>query len=147
MEKDYNSWHVLKKYLEKKDVGNFLYFKQKEIWMCSLGLNIGSEQDGNSRGFSRPVVVFRLCSPNTFLGIPITSQKHIGSYQYKFNLGGIDQFAKLSQIRTLSSKRLERKLATLPDFMYEELRQKLYVFIKNEIPLAGEISEAEANSY
>ena len=147
MGKDFESWHHIKKLLELEDMNEVIYFKPKEIWMCSLGVNIGSEQDGSGRKFSRPVVVFRLCSQNTFLGIPITSQRYEGNSHYKFNLGGIDQFAKFSQLRTLSIKRFERKLATLPDSIYEELKQKLCAFIKNEIPLAGEISEAEANSY
>lgn len=114
--------------------------------MCSLGLNIGSEQDGRGTSFSRPILVFRVFNQDTFLGICITSQKHEGIHYFKFNIGGIDQFVNLSQVRTLSTKRFERKIVTLPDKVYENLKERFYEFLKNEIPLAGEISEAEAKS-
>lgn len=146
MEKDFESWHELKKLLERESSNKALYFKPKEIWMCLLGLNIGSEQDGRGTSFSRPVLVFKVFNQDTFLGICVTSQKHYGSHCFKFNIGGVDQFVNLSQIRTLSTKRFERKMATLPHEIFSNLKERFYIFMKNEIPLAGEISEAEAKS-
>jgi mRNA interferase MazF len=147
MSKDFKSWHVLKEQIDSEMAGRSLYCKPKELWMCNLGLNIGSEQNGGGERFSRPILIFKVFNKEIFWGIPITSQSQENDFHYKFNLGGIDQFVKLQQLRLLSVKRLERKITSLPDIEFNGLTTsllKLFRSQQNEIPLMGEISEAEA---
>jgi hypothetical protein len=48
---------------EKQNIEIFapktLPFREKEIWWCSIGINIGDEQDGKNELFERPVLILR----------------------------------------------------------------------------------------
>src|SRR3989338_886636 len=98
-------------------------FKEGEIWWCSLGENIGSEINGKSDKFTRPVIVFRKLSSTTFLGVPTTTQARKGTWYVKITLHNKDTVAILSQIRILSYKRLYSKLG--------ELDKKDFNYVKN----------------
>jgi mRNA interferase MazF len=142
MEKDFDEWNKIKKSLSHR---HNVFCSSREVWWCSLGLNVGSEQNGEGSSYSRPVLIFKVFSADIFWGIPITSQAHTGPFYFKFNLGGNDQFVILSQIRIFSMKRLQRKITILPERVFTEIITAFWEILpKNEIPLAGEISEAEA---
>src|SRR3989344_2420314 len=57
--KDFDSWNELKKKIEddKNDPDKFP--KEGEVWMCSLGRNIGFEQNGSGDNFSRPILIIK----------------------------------------------------------------------------------------
>ena len=57
MKKDFQTWHHAKAQIDEKD--RRVFFHEREIWFCHLGVNIGFEQDGKGESFGRPVVVFR----------------------------------------------------------------------------------------
>ena len=67
----------------------------------------------------------------SFWGVPVTTQGREGIFRYKFNLGGCDQFAALSQFRIFSTKRLERKIAAISKGTYEELLTELMDLLVN----------------
>jgi mRNA interferase MazF len=149
MQKDFEGWGKLKIILNDRETRNeynrvVFGCYSREIWVCSIGINIGSELDGKNITYSRPVLVLKVFNPEMFWGIPLTTKGHDGDFYYKFNLGGIDNVAVLSQISLFSTKRLDRKVAVLPKKMFVELCKKFIKLVENEIPLAGEISEAEA---
>ena len=55
--KDFDTWNALKKHIHQK---RFLAFVHaREVWWCSLGLNVGTEQDGKHTAFERPVLILR----------------------------------------------------------------------------------------
>ena len=145
MEKDFTTWSSFKNDLDKKRIEHKIYCQTREIWICSLGLNIGSEQDGNGTRFSRPVLIHTMPGPFTLWVIPLTTKIHTDDFHVCFNLGGVDQYADISQIRTISVKRLDRKVAMIPVSIYNLITKYLIrIICKNEIPLSGEISEAKA---
>ena len=88
-------------------------FKEGEIWWCSLGENIGSEINGKSGLFSRPVLIFKKLSRSTFMGIPTSSQDRKGSCYVQISLGNIKSVVILSQARLLDYKRLSSKIGEL----------------------------------
>lgn len=88
-------------------------FKEGEIWWCSLGENIGSEINGKSNLFSRPVLIFKKLSKSTFLGLPTSSQDRKGSWYVQITLGSVKSVVILSQARLLDYKRLSSKIAEL----------------------------------
>ena len=88
-------------------------FREGEIWWCSIGENIGSEINGKSKLFSRPVLVFRKLSGNTFLGLPTTSQQRKGTWYVTITLGKTESAVVLSQVRVLDYKRLSSKIGQL----------------------------------
>jgi mRNA-degrading endonuclease toxin of MazEF toxin-antitoxin module len=46
MEKDFWKWHSLKSEIEKQIPSPLFY--EREIWWCSVGANVGAEEDGES---------------------------------------------------------------------------------------------------
>jgi len=57
MKKDFQKWHTKKEQVDA--VGGRLFFHEREIWWCLLGVNIGSEQDGRGVNFTRSVLIFK----------------------------------------------------------------------------------------
>jgi mRNA interferase MazF len=104
-----------------------LFFKQREIWYCSLGINLGQEQNGKHEIFERPIVIFKKFNENLFLGFPLTSKEKVGKYYFSIIMPRGVSSVILSQIRVLDAKRLNRKIRTLNKKEFLELSQS---FIK-----------------
>ena len=140
MEKDFESWNKLKSEIDLIDTGQAPFCWPKELWICSIGVNVGSEQNGTGLKFSRPVLVLKVFNRETFWGIPITTQKCHNKPHIKFNLGGVDQCALISHIRLFSVKRLERRITIMPDNLFEELTEVFISLLpKNNLPHTGEV--------
>ena len=71
MQKDFDSWNDFKKKIEEKMSAPT--FKQQEVLWCSIGLNIGHEENGKNEFFNRPVLVVRKFSKHIFLGVPLST--------------------------------------------------------------------------
>jgi hypothetical protein len=76
----FNKWNKLKKVINFRE--QYPYCKRREVWWCSLGQNVGSEQSFSDDSFARPVLVYKVFSRDTFLGLPITSKEHIQISRY-----------------------------------------------------------------
>lgn len=111
----YNQWNSKKQKIEYKY--RKMIVKKWEIWTCHIGLNIGSEisKDG---GFRRPVLVLQTWIwGDLVLVAPLTS-KYNKSYHWNyFSVENYQLFwlkepswFVINQIKTLSFKRLHRKL-------------------------------------
>lgn len=59
MRNDFDSWNEIKKKIHVGGDSPPLFPKAGEVWMCSLGRNIGFEQNGSGNNFSRPVLVVK----------------------------------------------------------------------------------------
>ena len=57
MQKDFDSWAEVKKKIHEKGFNS--YFKERDVWWCRLGVNIGDEEDGKGNSFLRPVLVIK----------------------------------------------------------------------------------------
>ncbi len=124
MNKDFDAWNTEKKVIHRQEAGLFCH--PREIWWCSLGTNIGFEQDGTGKKFDRPVLVFRGFNERIFLGIALTGKKKEGKYYFHLGkVGGRDASAVLSQIRLIDTKRLVRKVMTLDDAVFGNLEDAL----------------------
>ena len=80
MEKDFLRWHGKKRWLHKEKVRPF--FREREIWFCYLGANVGFEEDGSGDEFLRPVVILKRFNRVTFFGIPLTRTIRMGEYYF-----------------------------------------------------------------
>ena len=127
MEKDFASWHELKSELHFH--AELPLFKQREIWWCSIGANVGHESDGKSRYFSRPVLVVRKFNKHIFLGVPLTTQIKASLFYHRISLHGKEQCVMLSQFRILDSKRLRSRLGWLSKGQFNEVREALRTLI------------------
>ena len=119
MQKDFDKWNELKKDLNKNDSGFF--FHEREVWWCSIGVNLGFEQDGRSDTFERPVLIIKKFNQAIFLGLPMTSAQKSGKYYRKTQHEGREYTIVLSQIRLFDGKRLQRKIRILPKKEFEDV--------------------------
>ena len=71
-EKDFLNWHRIKENIEFNN--NRVYFHKREIWWCSLGVNVGFEQDGKGKNFARPVLIFKKFNKEIFWALPISAK-------------------------------------------------------------------------
>ena len=124
MKKDFDGWNREKQALDAGETKTFCH--QREIWWCALGVNIGSEQDGTGKNFDRPMVVIRGFNRSIFLGVALTGQKKEGKYYFPIGLvEGREASAILSQVRLIDTRRLVRKMTTLDEVTFQELKNAL----------------------
>ena len=57
MQKDFPGWHRQKEQLHAQH--QTPTFQEREIWWCSVGVNIGHEMDGKNQFYNRPVLIVR----------------------------------------------------------------------------------------
>ena len=93
-----------------------------EVWWAAVGENVGVEINGKSDYFSRPVVVFRKLSHLGFMGIPLSTQKHCGSWYVNFRFQNKEVYATLSQAKTFSSARLYTRLGQIAEDDMEKVK-------------------------
>jgi mRNA interferase MazF len=123
MEKDYDVWNKLKKDLSTKK--SEVFFHEREIWFCSLGKNIGYDEDGKNELFERPILIIRKFNNNIFLAIPLTSSKKDNKYYHQYELNEKIYSGILSQIRLLDSKRLSRKIGMIRESDFSIIIKKI----------------------
>jgi mRNA interferase MazF len=109
--KNYQHWHTQKQILESTEMKHL--FHEREIWWCSIGENIGFEQDGKNIHFERPVLILKKFSPDVFFGIPMTSAQKNHPFYFPYQLHETKGSFILSQARLWSTKRLQRKILSL----------------------------------
>jgi len=123
MKKDFDKWNEHKKTIDS--INTDLYFYERDIWWCSLGINVGFEQDGKNEYFTRPVLVLKKFSKDVFIGVPLSTSNKEGRYYFKFNFQEQKSNALLSQVRLFDTKSLKDKLGRLPKNIFKEIRQKI----------------------
>jgi mRNA-degrading endonuclease toxin of MazEF toxin-antitoxin module len=119
MPKDFDRWNDHKKEVEARAGG--VRFHEREIWWCSLGVNVGSEQDGVSKNFERPVLVVRNFNSRVLWILPLTRTVKPSRFFYRLDEMPGDSAVVLSQLRLISSKRLLRKIRTLDERQFRQI--------------------------
>jgi mRNA interferase MazF len=118
--KNFDEWNKAKKQINA--VKFVPYFSEREIWWCSIGINIGFEEDGKNEKFERPVLIVKRYNSNLFLGIEMTSKSKQDKFHYAVTEKSV---AILSQIRTFSAKRLTRRVRRITPIQFDELIRKM----------------------
>jgi mRNA interferase MazF len=99
----YDQWNNKKKNITQ----NNILFRERDIWWCKLGKNIGQEQDGVGENFSRPVIVLRRLDDGTCIVLPLTTKENKGSWFFELSkYEGKKSWVMLNQIRLISVDRL-----------------------------------------
>lgn len=132
MQKDFDNWNIKKKETDKDE--KIRVFYQREVWWCVVGTNVGVEIDGKHELFLRPVVIARKFNKDMALIVPITTQDKDNKY-YLIVSGddGKNYNACLSQIKSISSKRLFRKIGTIKEEDYKILLEKVSKMVKGTL--------------
>lgn len=68
----FDKWNAVKKKLQ--DETRVRYFRERQVWWCSIGQNLGSESYGKGETFTRPVLVFKKLSGEIFFGVTAHKQ-------------------------------------------------------------------------
>lgn len=110
--KDFHLWDEYKRKIDARKID--FEFSEREIWWCSLGVNIGIEQDGKGTDFLRPVLVLKKVSKEGALVVPSTTSLKKGLVdRLDLMIAGENDQLILSQIRLVSSKRFFRRITKI----------------------------------
>ncbi|MEK7565200.1 MAG: type II toxin-antitoxin system PemK/MazF family toxin [Patescibacteria group bacterium] len=112
MDKNFDGWNERKKSIDRSN--SLADFHEREIWWCSIGINVGSEQHSQTNDFSRPILVVKKFTRDVFWGIPLTTKTKDLDFRARFNLGGVENDLLILQMRVYDRKRLIRKIGTMP---------------------------------
>jgi hypothetical protein len=85
--KDFEGWNKLKQGIDKG--ASVPTFREREIWWCSIGVNIGHETDGKNRFYNRPVLVVRKFNTRIFWGVPLTTQIKDNPFYFQIDFRGM----------------------------------------------------------
>lgn len=143
--KSFDIWNEKKKEMENLGILEFTP-RAREIWWCSLGLNLGSEQDGVGENFERPIVILRKLSSTTFIVLPLSTKRKMEDFQYEFTINGVLGYVLLDQIKVVDIRRFSRKMGYMTKSDFEIVVQRFVgILYKAKDPsYEGSISEAEA---
>jgi mRNA interferase MazF len=123
MEKDFDRWNEIKKRLARDAPLPPAFPKDGEVWMCSLGKNLGREQDGGSQDFSRPVLIVKKFNNEIFWVVPLSTKQKPLNFYFNYNdPSGAPVAAVLAQLRLVSINRLRRDIYVLPPALLDEVR-------------------------
>ncbi len=124
-ESEYDKWNERLKYLNVSGKRG-PFFKEGEIWWCSIGLNVGFEENGKGELCNRPVFILKKLNNAMFIGIPISSVKKEGKYYFPICMrGGRNCVVLLSQIRVFDSRRLTQRIMIVGDREYFQIRKAI----------------------
>ena len=122
-EEKFDNWNSLKQSITLRE--KLPTFKQREIWWCNIGLNVGHEENGKNQDYSRPVLILRKFNNHIFFGITLTSQVKEKHYYHRINFKNKEQCIMISQLRLFDSKRLVNKMGDLSQKQFNEIREIL----------------------
>ncbi|MBU2579013.1 type II toxin-antitoxin system PemK/MazF family toxin [Patescibacteria group bacterium] len=123
MQKDFQKWHDKKSKVD--EIKKRPFFHEREIWYCTLGVNIGFEQDGGGEDFLRPVIIIRKFNNEIFWAIPLTRTQKKTKYYFQFVFGdNFSSAAILSQIRLVDARRLDYKIGDISKDNFKKLIKK-----------------------
>lgn len=128
-QKRFDEWNIHKKIIQKFEHEQDFYFHEREIWWCSLGTNIGIETDGKHEQFERPVLVLKKFYKDMLWILPLTSHVHNDLFHQEIKHEFGNSWIMLTQIRTIDSKRLLRKLGTVSEKDFAHIQETLCGYI------------------
>jgi len=99
-------------------------FKEREVWLASIGHGVGNEVFGKNESFERPVLVLRKFDNQKFLGVPFTTnQNYPDPFSVKTLFAEKEGVAMLDQVNTYDRKRLLKKMGMLDKPTFEFIRR------------------------
>ncbi|MCW3105817.1 MAG: hypothetical protein JWQ09_323 [Segetibacter sp.] len=120
--KDFNAWNKEKQEIHRTRTNKF--YHPRDIWWCSLGLNVGFEQDGTGANYERPVLIMKGFSKHVCLVIPLTTSQKKNSYYIPIGIiDGKVAAAIISQIRLIDTKRFMEKIAVLDEGTFQSIKK------------------------
>jgi mRNA interferase MazF len=123
--KDFTNWIKKKESLDQKEHDRNLFIYQREVWWCSMGVNVGVEIDGKNENFERPVLVIKKFNGLMFWGIPLTSKHKTNDYVIEVKHEKGTSYANIAQLRLFSTKRILRKVGVISKGSFQAVKEKI----------------------
>lgn len=122
--KNFDIWNK-----QKKDIDNIkthVWTRERDIWWCSLGENVGFEQDGKGEKYLRPVVILKSFGIYTALIVPLTTSLKPNKFHFKLGVVlGHEGSAIVTQIRLVDSRRFVEKSGKLDEEIFYKLKKSI----------------------
>jgi len=131
MPKNFDQWNERKKNLEIKGSDSLL-FHEREIWWCSLGLNLGDEEDGKNEFFERPVLIVKKFNNRICWVLPMSTSQKENPYYHNLTYDGQVSAVILSQLRIVSVKRFLRFVRKISDDQFDLIWSKVIYLMKRK---------------
>lgn len=126
----FNNWNIKKQEIHFSDRTKNIYFKEGQIWWCSIGQNVGSESFGKGEEFRRPILILKKLSSDLCIALPLTSREKNGSWFIDITFLGVKAYVLLYQIRVFNKKRFQRKIGELDEKDFKKIKEKLKVLLE-----------------
>ncbi len=127
--KRFVQWIALKQRLHEAEPKPPLV-TEREIWWASIGENVGSEINGKSELFSRPVIIFKKLAHGFYFVVPTTTRPQSGSWYVPFRSLGRDMRACLHQARTIDYRRLSSRIGKMDEDDFDHVREGFWRLYK-----------------
>ncbi len=124
MQKDFEEWNKEKQTLETTGPET-LVFHEREVWWCSIGINLGDEQDGKNDLFERPVLVIKKFNNRLAWVLPMSTKAKAGRYYHTLEYDGRVFVVILSQLRLVSVKRFRRFIRKISPHQHSVIQEKV----------------------
>jgi len=126
----FDDWNIKKQEIHFSERTKEIYFKEGQIWWCSVGQNIGSESLGKGEYFMRPILIVKKLSSDLCVALPLTSRNKIGTWFEEITFNGDKICVLLYQIRTFNKKRFQRKMGELDQNDFMRVKEKLEALLE-----------------
>jgi mRNA interferase MazF len=124
MHKNFNGWNEKKINIHNNNEHR-LYHEQ-DIWWCSLGVNVGFEEDGKGCDSERPVLIIRGFNKQLCWAVPLSTSIKINPYYIPIGLvAGKKSSAIISQMRLMDTKRLINYIGFLNNDAFTKTKQAI----------------------
>ena len=131
MVKYFIDWIITKIIIDKSE--NVALINEGEVYWCSLGENIGFEQNGKGEDFRRPVLILKKFNNSIFWGVPLSTKNKDNKYYVKVLLKDLEQSALISQLRILDTKRLDKKIGYISKIDHIKIILKVVDILFNKM--------------
>ena len=130
MAKNYTAWTAVKVGIENT-LSRPIGFKRREIWICSIGENIGQENDGKGVFYARPVLILKAYGNKMCHVVPLSTTSRRGDYYYEFDgHTGKMSVALLTQSRVIDSARLRRRIGKADKADFDIIMDKVVQILR-----------------
>lgn len=120
--KDFDNWNIQKKEIDS--INKDKLYRARQIWWCSLGINVGFEQDGTGTEYQRPILILRGFSKHVCLVVPLTTSQKKNPYHVSVGIiDGKNAFAIISQVRLIDTKRLINQIELLDIDVFKTIKK------------------------
>lgn len=135
MKKDFDGWNENKKRIGAVMSKQGPFPKEGWVWMCSVGINIGFEQNGSEDSFERPALVVRKFNNQMYWVMPLSTKQKPFDFYYNFtDPTGNKVSVIIAQLRLLSIKRFIRDMYRVEELHMENIRAQTKGFLEKSEP-------------